>query len=1120
MTDIRQWLEALGLGKYAATFAENDVDFRALSALTEDDLKELGLSLGHRRILQQALARPGEEAPPSARPASHAPAAVGARARDAERRQLTVMFCDLVGSTELSQRLDAEDLREVITAYQSACKKAIDRYEGYIARYMGDGVLVYFGYPQAHEDDAERAIHSGLEVVRTVGRLDVSAAFSVKCEARVGIATGPVVVGDLIGEGASQESAVVGETPNLAARLQAEAEPGSVVVSGLTHRLAGGVFEYAGLGQRRLKGIASPVELWRAAAEHSQSSRFQARHSARLEPMIGREEELELLARRWRQATEREGQLALVVGEPGIGKSRLVEALRARLSQERHVWLDYQCSPHHVSSPFHPLIAQLRRAAALEAGADPLTRLVNLLARTSGRPEQDAPLFAALMSIPVDDRFPAIEMDPRERKARTVEALTRQFEGLAREAPVLCVFEDAHWMDPSTIEVVDRLLQNLDATAALIVVTHRPEFNASWARQPYTTLVTLNRMGRADSRRLVEAGASLPDSLIDEITRRADGVPLFLEELAQSVAQPTDRLPAMSVAADGDRHSHVPETLQDSLRARLDRVPAAARDLAELAAVIGRDFDYALLEGASGMSADEVAASTAQLVKAGLVQLRGAEPETMGRFKHALLRDAAYASLTRGRRRAHHASVARAMTGSEHRPSAAGEPEVVATHLAGADLPNEALPYWLEATTRASGRFAHREAIELARSGLALVPGYPVGLERDRLELELQFALGISLRSLRGMVAEETRAAFDRAAALGRQLGHPDRELESLRGIYNFYFVRGQIRDARRVGEVAAAVAERTGDPHHAASAYSVHGSSFLYAGSPGEAGAWYAKALAHSVESKDSGTATDTVIRVLDNNTAVRMNSAWACWLLGYPDKAAAWAGEAIEVARGTNDPFPLAVALVWSGGMATCLGRLAESADQVRELVSITSEHEILVWTQRGHFLEGKLDCLTQRRASGLRTMLRALDELRELDARQAWTWLLAESAQECLREGLFAEALDLLEEASAHAERNDERYWLPEIHRVRGLAQLQTGTADAKDAEGSLRTALELAMSQESPSLALRAATSLAGLLKDRGQCQAAHELLAPVYEAFTEGFATSDLVAARTLLAQLD
>ena len=1115
MTDIRRWLGALGLGKYADAFAENDVDLRALSALTEDDLKELGLSLGHRRILQQALAQPGAEALATAVPAPYAPAEAATQARDAERRQLTVMFCDLVGSTALSQRLDAEDLREVITTYQSTCKAAIDRYDGYIARYMGDGVLVYFGFPHAHEDDAERAIRSALEVVRAVGQLDVSAAPAVKCEARVGIATGPVVVGDIIGEGASQESAVVGETPNLAARLQAAAEPGSVVVSDLTHRLAGGLFEYAALGLRGLKGIASPLALWRVVGERAESSRFHARRSASLAPMIGREEELDLLSRRWRRATEREGQLALVVGEPGIGKSRLVEALRARVSGERHMWLDYQCSPHHVSSPFHPLIAQLRAAVAREAGVDPLARLVNLLARTSRHLEQDVPLFAALLSIPADERYPAIEMDPRERKAMTVKALARQFEALTRQAPVLCLFEDAHWMDPSTIEVVETLLQELDGTAALIVVTHRPEFNPRWTRQPYATLVALNRMGRADSRRLVEAGASLPESLIDEITRRADGVPLFLEELAQSVAQATEFLPATNAAKKGNRRSHVPETLQDSLRARLDRVPSAARELAELAAVIGRDFDYALLEAASGMSADEVTASTAQLVDAGLVQLRGAPPDAMGRFKHALLRDAAYASLTRSRRRAHHASVAESMVGAERRPETAREPDVVATHLAGADRPNEALPYWLEATTRAGGRFAHREAIELARNGLALVPGYPAGVERDRLELELQLALGLSLRSLRGMVAEETRASFDRAAILSRQLGYPDREIECLRGIYNFYFVRGQILDTRRVGEAAAAVAERTGDPDHAASACSLHGASFLYAGRPREASAWYGKALAHGAEAGARRAASS----VLDYNTALRMNTGWAYWLLGYPEKAAVWASEAIDVARGTRDPFPLAVALVWSCGMATCLGRLAEHAEQVHELVSIASEHEIVVWKQRGQFLEGQLDCLADRRASGIGTMLRALDELRTLEARQAWTWLLAESAQECLRQGLVAEARDLLAEASAHAERNGERYWLPEIHRLLGFVELTAGVADPGNAEGRYRSALELAHSQESQSLALRAATSLAAMLHERGQRPAAHDVLAPVYQSFTEGFDTSDLVAARTLLAQL-
>ncbi|MFQ5551968.1 MAG: AAA family ATPase, partial [Gemmatimonadales bacterium] len=483
--DVTNWLEGLGLGKYAGAFAENDIDFRSLPKLTEQDLKELGVSLGHRRVLQDAISTLEKQSCATA-PAAESEDRPSARAqpREAERRQLTVMFCDLAGSTELSQQLDPEDLREVNRAYQDACKAAIERYEGFVARYMGDGVLAYFGYPQAHEDDAERAIHAGLGVVESVADLSLTVGdkHEVELGVRVGIATGPVVVGDLIGEGASQESAVVGETPNLAARLQALAARNTVVIGPGTHELAAGQFESDDLGDQVLKGIAEPVHAWRIIAPVTAESRFEAAHRVGLTPLVGREHEIGLLLERWEQAKEGDGQVVLLSGEPGLGKSRLVQALRVRIADEPHILLRYQCSPYHANSAFYPFVEQLQRAAGLtreDTNESKLEKLEALLSRSSNIVKEIAPLFALLLSIPSDTRYAPLNLSPQRQKEKTIEVLMDQLSGLSQTAPVLIVFEDVHWADPTTLEVLNALIEAVSAKS-LALVTHRPEFAPPW----------------------------------------------------------------------------------------------------------------------------------------------------------------------------------------------------------------------------------------------------------------------------------------------------------------------------------------------------------------------------------------------------------------------------------------------------------------------------------------------------------------------------------------------------------------------------------------------------------------------------------------------------------------
>jgi class 3 adenylate cyclase len=536
--DIAVWLRSLGLERYEAVFRENDVDETVLPNLTAEDLKELGVaSLGHRRKLLNAIAALRDHASGKATPADGATASSTPSAPPedrAERRQVTVMFSDLVGSTALSARMDPEDLREVISAYQKCVAETVQRFGGFIAKYMGDGVLVYFGYPQAHEDDAERTVRAGLELVAAVGQLKTHSPL----QTRVGIATGLVVVGELIGSGASQEQAIVGETPNLAARLQALAEPNSVIIAESTRKLVGNLFEFEDLGAKDLKGIGGPAQAWAALRPSSVESRFEAMHASGLTELIGREEELELLLRRWSKAKTGDGQVVLLSGEAGIGKSRLTAALLEHFANEPHTRLRSFCSPQHTDSAFYPIIGQMERAAALSRNDTlqaKLDKLDAMLAQSSTS-AQDAALLAEMLSLPDDGRYPALELTPQQRRQRTLEALVSQIEALSRQNPLLMIFEDAHWTDPTTLELFGRVVDGIPSLRALLIVTFRPEFEPPWIGRPHVTPLTINRLGKREIGGMIDrviGNKMLPANIRQDIIERTDGVPLFVEEITR-----------------------------------------------------------------------------------------------------------------------------------------------------------------------------------------------------------------------------------------------------------------------------------------------------------------------------------------------------------------------------------------------------------------------------------------------------------------------------------------------------------------------------------------------------------------------------------------------------------
>ena len=706
---------------------------------------------------------------------AQAPAVVSAplRTDGAERRQLTVMFCDLVGSTALSSRLDPEDLREVIGAYNRAVGEIVAGFDGFVGRYMGDGVLVYFGYPQAHEDDAERAVRAGLGAIDAVSRLNVK---SVKLQARVGIATGLVVVGDLIGEGSAKEQAVVGETPNLAARLQALAAPDALVIAASTRRLVGDLFEVRDLGAVEVKGIAAPVRAWQVLRPSAVESRFGALRGSALSRLIGRDEEIDLLLRRWVRAKASDGQVVLASGEPGIGKSRLTAALEERLQTEPHIRLRYFCSPYHQDSALFPFVDQLGRAAGFardDMPAAKLDKLDALLARAAP-PDEDVAFLADLLSLPASDRHPLPNLSPQRKKERTLEALIHQLEGLTRRQPVLMVFEDAHWIDPTSRELLDLIVERVRNVPVLLLVTFRPEFQPPWTGQPQVTMLALSRLHRRDRTALVKqiaGGKTMPEEVVARIADRADRVPLFVEELTKSV------LESGLLREEVDRYVldralppfAIPTTLHNSLMARLDRL-ASVRLVAQIGAAIGREFSYALMQAVCCLPEDELQAALARLVASELVFERGTLPDAVYSFKHALVQDAAHSSLLRSARQQLHTQIAEAL--EAHSPELMdSQPELLAQHYAEAGLVEKSIVCWGKAGRRSAARSAMAEAAAQLQKGLdqlALLPDTP---ERKRQELELRSALGAVLFAVKGFAAPETGRAYARARELWEQLG-------------------------------------------------------------------------------------------------------------------------------------------------------------------------------------------------------------------------------------------------------------------------------------------------------------------------------------------------------------
>jgi class 3 adenylate cyclase len=765
------------------------------------------------------------------------PAAV-ASPSGAERRQLTVMFCDVVDSTALSHRLDPEDYRDVIRAYQAACAEVVQRFEGYIAQHLGDGLLVYFGYPVAHEDDAQRAVRAGLDILDAIGTLHSRLAQDkgIDLAVRIGIHSGLVVVGE-VGGSTRQERLALGETPNIAARLQSLATPGRLVLSEQTQRLVGGMFDYDDITTHTLKGFADAVRIYWVRGASAVESRFEAATATGLTPLVGRDVEIDLLLRRWEQAREGEGQVVLLAGEAGIGKSRITQALRQRLSDESHLRLRAQCLPYYSNSAFYPFIAHLERAMACEQDAPPAVKLASLealLAQPGTSLEESVPLIATLLSIPSGDHYAPLTLSPQRQKDKTIEALLDQVRGLARQQPVLYIFEDVHWIDPTSLEALARLIDRLQDMRVLLIITYRPEFIPPWGSFTHVTTYTLNRLSRRQVVTMVQqitGGRALPQEVLDQIIARTDGIPLFVEEITKNV------LESGLLRDDGERYTlagplsalAIPDTLQGSLLARLDRL-GSVKEVAQLGAALGREFSYELLAAVSPLPDAALQEALHRLVQAELVFRRGQPPEATYLFKHALVQDSAYQSLLKSMRQQVHQRIAQTL---ETRFPALVEtqPELVAQHYTAAGCTEQAVVYWQRAGEHASDRSAHLEAISHCTIGIELLKTLPETPEHTQHALTLYIALGAALLMTKGPGAPEVEHAYTQARTLCQQMSETPELAPVLLGLWRFYLARPRLHTTREIGETLLSLAQQAHDPALSVIAHNTLGATWMWLG-------------------------------------------------------------------------------------------------------------------------------------------------------------------------------------------------------------------------------------------------------------------------------------------------
>ena len=1045
------------------------------------------------------------------------------RTSDAERRQLTVMFCDLVDSTPLAGQLDPEEFRDIVRAYLETCATVIQRFDGHIAKYLGDGILVYFGYPRADEHDAQRAVYAGLGMIEAIAQLNEHLARERgrRLAVRLGIHTGLVVAGELGGGATREPLAIVGETPNIAARLQGVAEPNTVVISAATYQLVQGFFVCEDLGMPPLKGVATPLRVYRVHGERAAESRFEAASAAGLTPLIGREEELNLVLRRWAQAKAGAGQVVLLAGEPGIGKSRLLDAVRPQVAAEPHLRLQYQCSPYANHTAFYPIMMQLARAAHFEPGDTPaqwLDKLEALLAQTTTRGAEVAPLVAALLSLPTGDRYPPLTLSPQRQKARTIAALVDHVAGLSRSQPVLCLVEDAHWCDPTTLEVLEQLAHRVPELRVLVLITSRPEFAVPWMA-PHTTALTLTRLDRAQVAAMVEhltAGKALPPEVLAQIFDKTDGVPLFVEELTKTV------LESGLLQDVGGRYAltgpllplAIPATVQDSLMARLDRL-ADVKEVAQLGAALGREFAYEVLAAVSPLGEPALHGALAQLAGAGLLFRHGQPPQARYRFKHALVQEAAYASLLKSRRQQLHTRIATVL---EARFPTLGEtePEVLAHHYTEAGLPAHAIPCWQQAGQRAIELSAHIEAIAHLTKGLEILKTLSDTPERARQELDLQLTLGPALTATKGNGAPDVERAYARARELCQQLGETPQLFPALLGLRAIYFMRAEFHRARELGEQLLGLAQSIQDPTLLLEAHRAHGTTLFFLGEliPAQSHLEQSIALYDPLQHR-----AHAILNPFDPGVACRCWAGLTLWLLGYPDQALERSHEALALAQELTHPYSLVFALNYAAWLHQYRREAQAAQERAEAAITLSAERGFAHHLELGMTWRGWALAAQGREEEGIAQMRQGLAARGAAGADANPPFLLALLAEAYGTAGPAEEGLTVLDEALATAHNTGEGVCEAELYRLQGELLLRLSPEHHTGAETRFQQAIEIARRQQAKSLELRAAMSLSRLWQQQGRRDEARELLAQVYGWFTEGFDTADLQEAKGLLEAL-
>jgi class 3 adenylate cyclase/predicted ATPase len=1116
--DLAEWLSKHGLGQYAQTFAEHNIEYSVLPELTETDLVHLGLSLGHRRTLLKAIESLAGEtrAEASAASASNIPIeSMGSSRRAAEFRHITVLFCDLVESTRLSERLEPEDLQILIAAYREACNAAITRYGGWVARYMGDGVMAFFGWPHAHEDDAIRAVHAALEIVSEITNI----VGPVTLAARVGVSSGPVVVGEIGGNGDTSVDAV-GETPNIAARLQSLAAHNTVLISETTSRLLAGAFDCQDLGHHELKGISKRVPVYRVVAAKALTSRFDAAHTDTLTPLVGRSTELSMLLDRWRKSKEGDGQIILLSGLPGVGKSRLIHELKSQIQAEAHFLLNHQCSPYHSQSAFFPIIEQIERAAQIvprEPDAEKLVKLEAYLPTMPGDHVGATSLIADLLSISNEDQKQFADLTPQQIKNKTVSALVDMVLAFSSELPTLCIFEDVHWIDPSTLELLELTISRVDRARILVVVSYRPEFRPSWFNRANVTVHSLTRLSRSEVAGMVEAiclrERRLLQPVLNQIIEKADGLPLFIEELTNSILTSMRSRVADNALAPASEPGtlKVPDTLYDALMERLDRVPQGRR-LAQTAAVIGREFSYELLSLAMRIDENDLRLTLARLEDADIIYRVGISPLVLFAFKHALLRDAIYSSLLKSGRRQMHADIA-AVLETHFQEFTETQPEILAYHHSEAGNHELAVHTWYKSGRRAVAHSANVEAIAHFRKALDSLAALPDSSQRTDQEIELQLALGIPLIAVRGYAAEETREAFARARALCLDRDSPDEYFQALYGLWGHSWMSGKNDEALNMANEFLSKAQTSTDPVPVMVAHRVMGSTLLSIGQFQRSRRHFEESIALSKMEAEQSLYSRYMV---EPQAASLLLLSWDLWALGYPAQSLSRVSEALALAQKLAQPYTIAFA----NYMASVVHLLRGEADRALACAETSLEisreqrfslYVLLSRISRGRALGGlghletaKTEIQTgldDMRSKGVGYMLPMMD-----------SWLAEMFAQS----GENETALAIVEKSLAAINDVMGRSWEAELHRLRAEIVLALDATRQGQAELYLGKAIEVSKSQSAKSLELRAVTSLASILNAQGRNEEARNRIGPVYGWFSEGADTQDLRRARDVL----